>query len=181
MKTRRIVTGHSPTGHAIIASETEVDDVTVAIAPNAKLNVVWGGDSAPVFPDDGSLPQFSTYFPPIGGFRFVLFTVLPQSSVTSSKPLDMEAALKEAEEKFPGLLSHMELDNPGMHRSDTIDLVYVVSGEIWLELDNALEVRLCAGDTLVENGTRHAWHNRGLEPCHMVVNIIGAHHQSHKS
>jgi quercetin dioxygenase-like cupin family protein len=51
---------------------------------------------------------------------------------------------------------------------------YVLSGEIWLELDDGVEVYLRAGDTVVQNGTRHAWRNKSSEPCQMVVVLIGA-------
>jgi quercetin dioxygenase-like cupin family protein len=69
----------------------------------------------------------------------------------------------------------MEADHPGMHTTDTIDFIYVVSGEVWLELDDGQEVHLRPGDTVVQNGTRHAWHNRGSDPCQMVGVLVGAH------
>src|SRR5215213_7643604 len=31
-------------------------------------------------------------------------------------------------------------------------------------------------DTVVQNGTRHAWHNRGEVPAHIAVFLVGAHH-----
>ncbi len=64
-------------------------------------------------------------------------------------------------------------------RSETgpedIDFEYIISGEVWLELDDGEEVHLRAGDTVVQNGTRHAWHNKSSEPCRIVVCLIGAH------
>ena len=50
---------------------------------------------------------------------------------------------------------------PGMHTTATIDFEVVLDGEIWLELDDGVEVHLRAGDTVVQNGTRHAWRNHG--------------------
>lgn len=79
------------------------------------------------------------------------------------------------EKKLPGVAAHMEPDNPGMHTTDTIDFEYVISGEVWLELDDGEEVCFRAGNTVVQNGTRHAWRNKGSEPCRMVVCLIGAH------
>jgi quercetin dioxygenase-like cupin family protein len=61
-----------------------------------------------------------------------------------------------------------------MHTTDTIDFEYVVSGECYLELDDGAEVHLRAGDTVVQNGTRHRWANRSSEPCTLVVCIVGA-------
>ena len=174
MKTRRVVTGHTSDGRSMVASDTEIDPVTVALIPGVQFSTLWGVDETPTFPDEGSPYPHQSYFPPVGGFRFGLFTIPPQSVAPSNK-LDMEAALTEIEEKLPGLYSHTEIGNPGMHTTDTIDFEYVISGEVWLELDNGVEVHLRAGDTVVQNGTRHAWHNKGSEPCRMVLCLIGAH------
>jgi uncharacterized cupin superfamily protein len=110
----------------------------------------------------------------VGGFRFGLFTV-PPDSVMAAASIDMEAALQEAEEKLPGAIAYLEPDNPGMHTTNTIDFEYVISGEIWLELDDGVEVHLRAGDTVVKNGIRHAWRNKSSEPCRMVTILVGAH------
>jgi mannose-6-phosphate isomerase-like protein (cupin superfamily) len=50
--------------------------------------------------------------------------------------------------------SEMEEKLPGMHSSDTIDFIYVISGEIWMTLDDGTEVHLRPGETLVRK--RHA-------------------------
>ena len=47
-----------------------------------------------------------------------------------------------------------------MHTTQTVDLDLVLEGEIWLELDDGEEVLLGPGDCVIQNGTRHAWHNR---------------------
>ena len=167
---RRVVTGHTPDGKAIIASDTEVDP----LAPGFGMYVLWGADETPTFPDNGSPRLYSTYFPPVGGFRFGTFTIKPQSFV---QPMDLKftETIKEIESKFPDVFKYMEKDHPGMHTTDTIDFEYVISGEVWLELDDGKEVRLKAGDTVVQNGTRHAWSNKSSKPCRMVVCMIGAH------
>ena len=70
----------------------------------------------------------------------------------------------------------MEPDAPGMHTTDTIDFEVVLDGEVWLELDDGVEVHLRAGDTVVQNGTRHAWRNHGDTTARLAVFLIGAHH-----
>jgi mannose-6-phosphate isomerase-like protein (cupin superfamily) len=176
MKIRRVVTGHTPDGKAIVASDAEVDAITFPTPSGLECEFlrIWGADSAPTFPDDGSPHQVGAYFPPVGGFRFALFTVPPESGKPSGQFYAGEA-LGELEEKMPGLIGHMEPDSPGMHTSDTIDFEYIISGEVWLELDDGAEVHLRPGDTVVQNGTRHAWHNRGSEACLMASCLIGAH------
>jgi mannose-6-phosphate isomerase-like protein (cupin superfamily) len=173
MKIRRVVTGHTAEGKARVASDTEVDALTLTLLPGMEFHRLWGADVAPTFPDDGSPYPSVNYFPPAGGFRFGLFTVPPDGAVTAMPAL--ETILEEAEEKLPGLVGHLEPEHPGMHTTDTIDFEYIVSGEIWLELDDGIEVHLKAGDTVVQNGTRHAWRNKSSEPCQMVVCLIGAH------
>jgi mannose-6-phosphate isomerase-like protein (cupin superfamily) len=174
MKVRRVVTGHTPDGKSTVASDTEVDAITLDLMPGAEFHRLWGADEAPIFPDDGSSRPAPAYFPAVGGFRFCLFTVPPQS-VALPEDLNIEAALEEMEKKLPGVTDYMEYDSPGMHTTDTIDFEYVISGEVWLELDGGEEVHLRAGDTVVQNGTRHAWQNKGSEPCRLVVCLIGAH------
>jgi mannose-6-phosphate isomerase-like protein (cupin superfamily) len=175
MDVRRVVTGHNADGKSVFASDEPVAPVTVKLLPGAEFHRLWGGDEAPKFPDDGSHPAEATYFPPIGGFRFGLFMIPPETTVPAAD-LDLAVAMAEMEEKMPGLAGHMEPDSPGMHTTATIDFEYVISGSITLELDDGAEVLLKAGDTVVQNGTRHAWRNRGTEPCRLVVAIFGAHH-----
>lgn len=72
----------------------------------------------------------------------------------------------------------MEPDAPGMHTTDTVDLIYVISGAVAMELDDGVEIELIAGNTVVQSGTRHAWRNRGSVPCEVVAVSIGAHRSS---
>jgi mannose-6-phosphate isomerase-like protein (cupin superfamily) len=60
-----------------------------------------------------------------------------------------------------------------MHMTDTVDYGIVLSGEIWLELDDGAKVHLKPGDCVVQNGTHHAWRNRGSVPCLMAFVMIG--------
>ncbi|MEE8419434.1 MAG: cupin domain-containing protein [Dehalococcoidales bacterium] len=169
MGIRRVVTGHTPDGKATVVSDTLVEGVT-----GRPVNMLWGSEETVTFPDNGSPTAFSpTDFPSVGGFRFGVFTVQPQSNTPQAISEREEAWKKTAE--HPGKHFHPEPDNPGMHTTDTIDFEYVISGEIWLELDDGEEVHLKAGDTVIQNGTRHAWRNKGTEPCQVVVCIIGAH------
>jgi quercetin dioxygenase-like cupin family protein len=59
------------------------------------------------------------------------------------------------------------------HRTDSIDYIVVMSGEIDMELDGTV-VHLRAGDVMVQRGTIHNWINRGTEPCVLAVILIAA-------
>jgi mannose-6-phosphate isomerase-like protein (cupin superfamily) len=177
VRVRRVVTGHDGNGKAVFAADEHVDPVMVALVPRAEFHLLWGADHPPTFPDDGGPTPQPSYFPPVGGYRFGLFT-LPPAPASEPAELDLEAALAEIEEKLPGMLAHMEPDNPGMHTTDTIDFEVILSGEVVLELDDGAERVLRPGDTVVQNGTRHRWANRGTEPAVVAVILLGAHRAS---
>jgi len=59
------------------------------------------------------------------------------------------------------------------HRTDSIDYIVVMSGEIDMELDGSV-VHLEAGDVMVQRGTIHNWVNRGTEPCVLAVVLVDA-------
>jgi hypothetical protein len=84
------------------------------------------------------------------------------------------SALEEMQEKLPGMIDVLEPDHPGMHTTDTVDFDVVISGEVHLELDDGAEVLLKAGGCVIQNGTRHAWHNRSAEKCVLAVSLVGA-------
>ena len=54
--------------------------------------------------------------------------------------------------------------HPFMHRTDSLDYSVILTGENYMMMDEE-ELLLKAGDTVVQQGTNHAWSNRGTEPC----------------
>jgi len=60
-----------------------------------------------------------------------------------------------------------------MHRTETIDYVIVIAGEIDMDLDDST-VRLRAGDVMVQRGTNHAWVNRGTERARLAFVLVDA-------
>lgn len=101
MDVRRVVTGHDASGKSVFVSDEAVAPRKPVLLPGSEFTMLWGGDEAPRFPDDGSMPKWHTYFPPIDGER-----------------------------KLPGLLGYMELDDPGMHTTDTIDFEVVLESTV---------------------------------------------------
>jgi quercetin dioxygenase-like cupin family protein len=59
------------------------------------------------------------------------------------------------------------------HRTDSIDYIVVMSGEIDMELDDS-RVHLKAGDVMVQRGTIHNWVNNGTAPCVLAVILVDA-------
>ena len=176
MRVRRVVTGHDAAGKSIVADDREVDPVTLAALPGSEFHRLWGADVLPTFPDAGSMPSHHAYFPPPGGFRFGLFTVPPDGSGPPEN-VDVSAAVGELEAKLPGLVSYVEPAAPGMHTTPTVDFEVVLDGEVWLELDDGVEVHLRPGDCVVQNGTRHAWRNHGQKTARLAVFVVGTDHR----
>ena len=170
---RNVVTGHDDQGQAAVVQDRAVDLTSVALMPGMGFHMLWSSKGVPSFPDRGMENPSPTYFPPPGGTRFLVFTI-PATRTPPPAGTDMVAARAEADRVLPGLLATMEPQNPGMHRSETMDFVYVLEGEIVLELDAGREVVLRVGDTAVQNGTRHAWRNRSGAPCKLLVCMVGA-------
>jgi mannose-6-phosphate isomerase-like protein (cupin superfamily) len=174
MTIRRVVTGRDGAGKSVFVSDEQVEPLRLALMPGLEFVRLWGGDETPVMPTDGAPPAAPTFFPPAGGYRFAFVTIPPEQSGTLPDDLDVEQAVADVNEKLPGMMDHMEPDNPGMHTTDTVDLDLMLSGDMYLELDDGAEVHLRPGDCVIQNGTRHAWHNRGSEPCTMLSILVGA-------
>jgi mannose-6-phosphate isomerase-like protein (cupin superfamily) len=169
MDVRRVVTGHDASGKSVFVS-----DEAVAAQPLTGFHRLWGGDKTPQFPDDGSLPEHHMYFPPIGGFRFGMFSIPPDGEAGSD--VNAAAGSADLEAEAPGLLRYLDLSDPGMHTTDTIDFEVVLEGTVVLELDDGAEVALHPGDTVVQNGTRHRWKNPGDTVARLALFICGASH-----
>jgi len=168
-----IVTGQNETGKSVIVRNTPIQPVKLGLFPGYEFHRIWGSDSAPALPSDGTPVLQPRYFPPKNGFRFGFFTIPPDARANIDR-INTPAAFEEIRQKLPGMLDVLERDHPGMHTTDTVDFDVVVFGEVVLELDDGAEVLLKAGDCVIQNGTRHAWHNRSAENCVIAVTLLGA-------
>jgi naringenin degradation protein FdeH len=64
-------------------------------------------------------------------------------------------------------------NHPHMHRTETIDYVIVIDGEIDMDMDDST-VKLKAGDIMVQRGTNHAWANRSNKPARVAFVLVDA-------
>jgi quercetin dioxygenase-like cupin family protein len=141
---RRIITGHDDQGKAIV----KIDEICNHFRegrPGAMVCNVWTTDTAPA---DNSGQEDK-------GKREGKFTMIENGSV-----------FRIIEFK-PGVQQRV-------HRTDTIDYIVVMSGEIDMELEAGEEVHLKAGEVMVQRGTVHNWINRGTESCVLAVILIHA-------
>jgi mannose-6-phosphate isomerase-like protein (cupin superfamily) len=106
--------------------------------------------------------------PDEGGLIYRLASVPPDAE------WDKSAGYRDANGPLPGSVDPADADGvPGMHFTETIDLVTVLSGEIYVVLENG-ETVLRPGDTLVQRGTIHSWSNRTDAPAVILSVMLSA-------
>ena len=134
---RRVVTGHDQNGKSVVVS-------------------------------DGPPPQHHSMQGPSIGADFIEMWNAPQAvplltSVEPREPNEREFTIMPAAGHLLRILEVYPLKAGGkrtvMHRTQTLDYVVVIEGELVLLLDDS-EVTLKPGDVVVQRGTDHAWENR---------------------
>ena len=166
--TRRVVTGHR-NGKAVVLFDAPAPNRRLRQASGLVSTLIWVTDESPADISrtaDRSLREIGVPPPPNGSiFRVVEFP--PQR-----EPMSRDAVLAEMGIANQGVARHA-----GMHRTRSIDYAVVMEGEIDMLLDDS-EVHLRAGDVLVQQGTNHAWVNRGSRPCRVAFVLIDARESS---
>jgi mannose-6-phosphate isomerase-like protein (cupin superfamily) len=88
-----------------------------------------------------------------------------------AESVDATARMKELAHEPP--IRGLPPRHPLMHRTRTIDYAIILEGEIDMLLDDS-EIHLKAGDVLIQQGTNHAWINRGASVCRIAFVLIDA-------
>ena len=170
---RRIVTG-TVNGKSVVRTDEPLPAYEFKTVPGYRHTLVWVN---PAIPDLSKEQRFDGYpdsVVPGPGGTSLHFVTLPPGSVFADPSFDAQAAQDEALVRLPGLADHFETEDPAMHKTNTVDYSIVYDGEIWMELDDGETVHLKSGDVVVQNGTRHAWRNKGTKPATMLFFLNGA-------
>ena len=164
---RRVVTGHR-NGKSVILDDDQIPTQIVTFA-GVDYTELWETVGIPTIPFDGEdyKKQLTIEMPDAGGTRLRL-VLLPPDEEILAKAKEEGVDIVEEWRKFNNN------DDWGMHTTDTVDYDVILSGELWMELDDGVEVHLTPGDCVIQNGTRHAWRNRSTENCIMLSVCIGA-------
>lgn len=170
-KFRRIVTGHDEQGNAVIVSHgPPPSEFEIRSVPGLVFNEVWRTADSPAPIDNGpdpTLVPLNLLPQPRGSVIRVL--EIPPGNVHEH---DADAAAASFEEIGAGhTLTAGKSTHAHMHRTETIDYGILISGEIWLVVDDG-EVKLSPGDICIQRGTNHAWSNRGDEPARLVFILL---------
>ena len=144
-KVRRIVTAHDVMGHAVVLAD---EKVALPGLPDENLRsaVIWTTGTVPA---DNSVD-------------------VEVNAHDDGRSLNGAASVLRIMEFGPGYASPR-------HRTLSIDYLFVLSGELELELDRAARVRVYEGDIVVQRGTSHLWRNPSQDtPCRVLVSMIEA-------
>ena len=167
---RRIITGHNSEGKSIIIldgppARTIGEDV-------GGLFEIWNTDGGLIDTTD-SIDRADTDIvlsPPENGSKFRYFQINP---TPEGVPMEMmQEIAADAFEKIGA--AHHRVDtskHPAMHKTDTIDYIILLKGDVTLILDEE-EVTLEPHDVVVQRGTNHAWVNNGDEPALLIAVLI---------
>jgi hypothetical protein len=173
MKIRRVVTGHDDDGRAVVVSDGPAPRAHEFVhVPGMASTMLWATPGGSGALDEDPTPSVRSQVPTPDGTCFVIVT-FPPDSVLAAPSFDPAAADAEHRVASPGIAERFEPDNPGMHVTPTVDYVIILDGEIWLDLDDGAPVRLVAGDTVIQNTTRHAWRNLSDSPATMAAIQVG--------
>ena len=170
---RRIVTGNA-NGKSVVQSDEPLLAYEFKTVSGYEHTLIWVILATPDLSKEQRFDRYPESVVPGPGGTSLHFVTFPPSSVFADPSFDGEAARKEALIRLGGLADHFEKEDPAMHRTNTVDYAIVFDGEMWLELDDAKTVHLKKGDVVVQNGTRHAWRNKGTAPVTMLFFLNGA-------
>ena len=149
---RRVITGQSPDGKSVFTHVEAIEPLR--LGGDMLRHIVWGWDKTPALPYHEVGPyQARASFRELraGGVQIETWVLPPH---------------------FPQQGGHENASR--MHFYDTVDVVFILEGEIDLEQSGGAKVRLRRGDIVVQNGTVHAWSNPTDERCVLGFVFCGA-------
>jgi len=170
---RRVVT-EGANGKSTVQSDSSMEAYEFKTVPGYEHTLIWINPATPDLSKEQRFDIYPDSVVPGPGGTSLHFVTFPPSSVFSDPSFDREAARDEALIRLRGLADHFEKEDPAMHKTNTVDYSVVYDGEIWLELDDAKIIHLKRGDVVVQNGTRHAWRNKGTKSVTMLFFLNGA-------
>ena len=154
---RRVVTGVDG-GRSVFRSDG-VPPRTVGTASGPAVSELLWLDAMPTGLDDGGDPAPAR----LGAF--------PDGGAIAARLIRLPGSAPGTPEEQTWLRMPGDDARPGMHRSETLDLMVIVEGDIVLGLDDG-EYPLGPGDAVVQRGTAHRWRVAGEAPCTYLSVLI---------
>ena len=169
IKQRRIVTGHDEAGKSVILFDDQGTNVShIPSWDGLYVTELWVSSEMPVS-NHGNSDQAlrpMKHDPDPSGTIFRLVEIPPESKTTFNPSgifHELGSSNKPSEED--------SARHPTMHKTNSIDYLVVISGEMIMEMENGSTL-LKQGDCIVQRGTNHAWVNRSDKPCMLAAILI---------
>jgi mannose-6-phosphate isomerase-like protein (cupin superfamily) len=171
VSTRRVVTAQNAAGRSYVLEDGPAKNVVeMASMPGTVVMDLWETLQTPASnagTADGAARPIR-HEPPRGGTLFRIVKFPPDAAWKDS--IDPQRAFDSIGGGHTRVKSS---GDPLMHKSDTIDYLVVLEGEIHAVFDEG-ETLLRKGDVLVQRGTTHSWSNRSNDSCVIAVVLISA-------
>jgi quercetin dioxygenase-like cupin family protein len=172
---RRVITGHDKNGRAVVLSDGLAPVVkTNPARPGYRGTELWKTNAMPApisldEPDPTLGPR--SMLPAPNGTIIRITELGPETD--ELRNLSGEAVRKIFATAGAEEVSTFKSGgrHPLMHRTETIDYAVVLEGEITLLLDDQ-DVKLKAGDIVIQRGNNHSWSNRSGKVCRMLYVLI---------
>ena len=170
-KVRRLVTGHDANGKSKFIMDGDAPTVLVIEAMGGLTSTdLWETFESPAdnSGDKDNADRPVHLEPRATGSIFRVVDFPPDSAwKDSANGAEAFAAMQASH------AADASSDDPGMHKTDSVDYALVLNGEIWAVMDTD-ERLMKAGDALIQRGTNHAWSNRTEKPCQVMFVLSGA-------
>lgn len=177
-KGRRIVTGHDSQGRSIVISDAPPENLVPNPSDPERGHInFWKTERVPASNAASADPMAGPPCPlppPKGGTMFRFFQIAPERNEAglSKEARDVRmAAMFDA--AGAGHVRKVMDRHPSMHRTDSLDYIVLLKGEVTALLDVG-EVHMKPFDVLVQRGTNHGWVNHGEEPALLMAVLIDA-------
>jgi mannose-6-phosphate isomerase-like protein (cupin superfamily) len=170
-KVRRVFTGHDAAGRSIIVQDAHAPNIKeMASMPGLALTDLWE-TAGPLARNEGNADAANRPVklePPKGGSILRIVEFPPDKAWRDSA--DAKAAFESI---GAGHAKDKASADPMMHKTDTVDYIIVISGEIHAVVEGG-EVLLKPGDVFIQRGTNHSWSVRGDVPCIIAAVLVSA-------
>jgi quercetin dioxygenase-like cupin family protein len=142
--TRRIVTAHDAQGRSMVGIDSAIESQPGKMQAEISIANLWLNETLP--------PNLNGDDPTAKAFP-----VLPSNAGAVFRILELG----------PGTAPHM-------HKTETIDYIVVLQGELTMTLEDGSAVTMKPRDTMVQRATVHGWANRSDKPCRFATVVIDA-------
>jgi mannose-6-phosphate isomerase-like protein (cupin superfamily) len=169
LRPRRVTVGFADDGRSTVQADSR--DLPRLERPGGMtITEIWRTSSVPADLDDVSpMTALEVLGVPTAGLAVRVCTFPPAAQID---PADQEAYSRQLAGAY-GSRQAAAQDVPGMHRTETVDVVTVISGELHVVTESG-ETVLRQGDSVVQRGTPHAWSNRGELPAVVLAIMMSA-------